>query len=97
LQRKEIIAMIPLVNEPQAKYSIVGWQTESKVFPFDDFICGIENETVLICPPSGSTFKMFFEKPKRKLSDLRGKLTKQSENEIDDQLLDLRSEWSRNI
>jgi len=89
--------MIPLVNEPQAKYSIVGWQTESKVFPFDDFICGIENETVLICPPSGSTFKMFFEKPKRKLSDLRGKLTKQSENEIDDQLLDLRSEWSRNI
>ena len=89
--------MITLVNEPQAEYTIVGWQTESKVIPFDDFICGIENETVLICPPSGSTFRMFFEKPKRKLSDLRGKLTKQSENEIDDQLLDLRSEWSRNI
>ena len=58
--------MITLVNEPQAEYTIVGWQTESKVFPFDDFICGIENETILICPPSGSTLSMFFEKPRRK-------------------------------
>ena len=34
---------------------------------------------------------------KTKLSDLRGKMTKQSEKEIDDQISDLRSEWDRNI
>ena len=89
--------MITVVNEPQAEYKIAGWQTESKGFSFDDFICAIENETVLFCPPSGSTFMMFSEKPKRKLSALRGKLTKQSEKEIDDQISDLRSEWDRNI
>ena len=40
---------------------------------------------------------MFAEKPKRKLSALRGKMAKQSEKEIDDQISDLRSEWERNI
>lgn len=89
--------MITVVNEPQAEYKIVGWQTESKDFSFDDFICGIENETVLFCPPGGSTFMIFSEKPKRKLSTLRGKLSKQSEKEIDDQISDLRCEWDRNF
>jgi len=89
--------MILVVNEPQAEYKIAGWQTELKGFSFDYFICGIENETVLLCPPSGSTIMMFSEKPQRKLSALRGKLTKQSEKEIDDQISDLRSEWDRNF
>lgn len=89
--------MITAVNEPQAEYKIADWQLESKVFFIDDFICGIENETVLSCPSSGSKFMMFSEKPKRKLSALRGKLTKQSEKEIDDQISDLRSEWDRNF
>ncbi len=87
--------MKKVVNEPQAEYKVAGWQTESKGFSFDDFICGIENETVMFCPPSGSTFMIFSEKPKRKLSALRGKLSKQSNKEIDDQISDLRSEWDR--
>ncbi len=89
--------MITVVNEPQAEYKVAGWQTESKGFSADDFIWGIENETVMFCPPSGSTIMLFFEKPKRKLSSLRGKLSKQSNKEIDDQISDLRSEWDRNI
>lgn len=89
--------MITVVKEPQAEYKVTGWQTESKGFSFDDFICGIENETVMFCPPSGSTFMIFSEKPNRKLSALRGKLSKQSNKEIDDQISDLRSEWDRNI
>lgn len=45
-----------------------------------------------------SNLKMnFSEKPKRKLSALRGKLTKQSKKEIDDQISNLRSEWDRNF
>ena len=86
-----------VVNEPQAEYKIASWQTEFKGFSFDYFICGIENETIMFCPPSGSTFIMFSEKPKRKLSVLRGKLSKQSKKEIDDQISYLRSEWDRNI
>ncbi len=89
--------MISVVNEPQAEYKVTGWQTETKVFLFEDFICGIENETVMYCPPTGSTYMIFSEKPKRKLSALRGKLSKQSNKEIDDQISDLRSEWDRNI
>lgn len=89
--------MITVVNEPKAEYKVSGWQSESIVFSFDDFICGIENETIMFCPPGGSTFMIFSEKPKRKLSALRGKLSKQSNKEIDDQISDLRSEWDRNI
>jgi hypothetical protein len=89
--------MITVVNEPQVEYKVAGWQTESKVFSFDEFIRGIENETVLFYPPSSSTFMRFSEKSKRKLSALRGKMTKQSEKEIDDQISNLRSEWDRNI
>ena len=89
--------MIKAVNEPQAEYKVAGWQTESKEFSSDDFIFCIENETVMFCPPSGSTFMLFSEKPKRKLSALRGKLSKQSNKEIDGQISDLRCEWNGNI
>ncbi|MDX2304803.1 MAG: hypothetical protein NW226_18475 [Microscillaceae bacterium] len=89
--------MIIVVNEPQAEYKVARWQIESRRFSFDDFICGIENETVMFCPPISSIFMIFSEKPKRKLSTLRGKLSKQSNKEIDDQISDLRSEWDRNI
>jgi hypothetical protein len=89
--------MIAVVNEPKAEYKVANWQTESIGFSFDDFICGIENETVMFCPPSASAFIIFSEKPKRKLSALRGKMSKQSKKEIDDQISELRSEWDRNI
>ena len=89
--------MITVVNEPQTEYKVTDWRTESKVFSYDDFIFDIKNETILFYPPSGSTFMVFREKPKRKLSALRGKMTKQSEKEIDDQISNLRSEWDRNI
>lgn len=89
--------MITVVNEPQVEYKIAGWHTELKGFSFDDFICRIENDTVLFCPPSGSAFIRFSKKSKRKLSALRGKMTKQSEKEIDEQISNLRSEWDRNI
>ena len=89
--------MKTVVSEPIVDYKVSGWQTKSKVFSFDEFICGIENETVLFCPPSGSIFMRFSEKPVRKLSALRGKMTKQSEKEIDEQISNLRSEWDRNI
>ena len=89
--------MITVVNEPQAEYKVLGWQTELLGFSFDEFICGIENDTVMICPPSGLTFNKFSIKPKKKLSSLRGKITKQSKKEIDDQISDLRGEWKRNI
>lgn len=96
MERKEI-PMITVVNEPRAEYKVADWQIESKGFVFDDFICGIENETVMFCPPSGLTFMMSSEKPKIKLSALRGKLSKQTNKEIDEQIIHLRNEWDRNF
>ena len=89
--------MITVVNEPQVEYKVASWQTELKNRSFNDFICGIENGIILFCPPSGSSSMFFFEKPKRKLSALRGKLSLQSKKEIDDQISNLRSEWDRNF
>lgn len=89
--------MRSVVNEPQAEYKTAGWQTSFVSFSFDDFICGIENKTILFRPPKGLSFMSFSEKPKKKLSALRGKLTQQSEKEIDDQISNLRSEWDRNF
>lgn len=89
--------MVTVVNEPQVEYEVANWRIELNDISFDDFICGIENGTVLLCPPSGSKYIIFSEKPKRKLSALRGKLTKQSKKEIDEQISNLRSEWNRDI
>jgi hypothetical protein len=89
--------MKAVVNEPKAKYRASGWQTKSQESSFDDHICGIENETVIFCQLSGFKFMFFSDKPKNRLSALKGKLTKQSNKEIDDQISELRSEWDRNI
>lgn len=86
-----------VVNEPQVEYKAASWQPKSKERSFDGFICGIENETLKFRPPRGFAFKILSEKPKRKLSALRGKLSNQSEKEIDDQISDLRNEWDRSI
>ena len=89
--------MTTVVNEPQVEYKVASWQTEPNGFSLDDFIRGIENETVIFCPPCGFIFMTFFEKHKIKLSALRGRLTKQSNKEIDEQISKLRAEWDRNI
>ena len=89
--------MITVVNEPKAEYNVSEWDIESKILSLDDYICGIENEKVLFCPPSGSSAFIFNKKPKKKLSLLRGKMIKQTEKEIDDQISELRNEWNRNI
>lgn len=89
--------MITVVNEPRAEYKVTRWPKESKGSSFEDLICGIENATILYCPPTGSTYLIFSERSKRKLSALRGKMTMQSKKEIDDQISDLRGEWERNI
>lgn len=89
--------MITVVNEPQSEYKVANWQTESNDISFDDFIRGIENGIVLLCPPSRSIYAIYSEKPKRKLSALRGKLTIQTKIEIDEQISNLRSEWDRSI
>ena len=89
--------MVMVVNEPKTEYKVSAWQIVSPGFPYDEFICGIENETVLFCPPSGSIEVILLKKPKRKLSALRGKMTKQTEKEIDDQISELRDEWVRDI
>ncbi len=89
--------MITVVNEPTVEYQVISWRSEAKGFSVEDFICGIKNEKIMYCPPRGTSSLVFYEKPKRKLSSLRGKMTRQSNKEIEQQKLELRSEWDRNI
>ncbi|MDD3789243.1 MAG: hypothetical protein PHO94_11200 [Petrimonas sp.] len=90
--------MITVVNEPEVEYKKTNsWQAKFRRFSSDEYICKIENETVIISPPSGFIFVISPEKAKRNLSALRGKTSKQSKKEIDDQISDLRSEWNRDI
>lgn len=90
--------MISVVNEPQVGYKVADWHISgSKISPLDELICGMDNHTVFICPPSFSAHAIFTKEPKGRLSKLRGKMARQNEKEIDDQILDLRSEWDRNI
>jgi hypothetical protein len=89
--------MTAILNEPKAEYRVIGWLPQYNKFPFDENISGIENKTVLLNLSTGSITQIGSHKPKKKLSLLRGKMTKQSEKEIDDQISDLRSEWDRSI
>lgn len=89
--------MLTVINEPTVEYKLASWQSKLKISFFETFICGIENGTILSCPPSGSSYIFYSEKPKNKLSALRGKLAKQSSKEIDHQIAELRKEWNRNI
>lgn len=90
--------MITVLNEPQVGYKVADWHIKlSKKSPLDELICGMDNHTVFISPPSFQAHAIFTIEPQGRLSKLRGKMVKQSEREIDDQISDLRSEWDRNI
>jgi hypothetical protein len=88
--------MKAIVNEPLAEYKSIGWLPQIYPSSFDENIRSIENRTILYYPPNVVS-RQLFEKQKKKLSLLRGKMTIQSEKEIDDQISDLRNEWDRNI
>lgn len=90
--------MITIVNEPQVEYHTSGWiPSEMKYGPFDENISDIGNNSIFVYPTSGSLYMISHIKSNKRLSMLRGKMTKQSEREIDDQISDLRKEWDRNI
>jgi len=89
--------MTTVVNEPYTGYNIVSWQQDIPIFPFDDLICEIENAKIISRQPSSVSKILFARAAKRKLSTLRGKMSMQNEEEIDEQISELRSEWDRNI
>jgi hypothetical protein len=88
--------MKTLVSDPKPENQIGTWQVISDIFPYNEPICRID-DSIYTYPPTGSTFVVLIERHPLKLSTLRGKMTKQSEKEIDDQFSDLRNEWDRNI
>lgn len=90
--------MITVINKPQVEYHSPGWiPIERKDRLFDENICVIEKDSIFVYPARSMTYMKSSIKTKKKLSRLRGKMSKQSEKEIDDRILDLRSEWERNI
>jgi hypothetical protein len=89
--------MIIAVNEPQAEYKVSGWLPKYIPNSNDDFLYCIENDTIMFYLPFKISHIQLKKNPKRKLSSLRGRLSKQSNSEIDDQISNLRNEWDRNI
>jgi hypothetical protein len=90
--------MKTVVHEPQTEYKVSGWLPSPGIFPIDEYILNIENNLITFCPPSSSVVQLSLNESKvKKLSFLRGKMTKQNEKEIDDQISRLREEWERNI
>ena len=90
--------MITVVNEPQVEYHSAGWiSTEMKDRPFEENIYGIENNSIFVYPKRSMSYMRSSIKTKKRLSMLRGKMSKQSEKEINDRILYLRGEWDRNI
>ncbi len=93
---KEEIKML-VVNEPLAEYKKAGWKIQLNMNLFQDNIEDIDNGTIVFCQPTSLRFRILADKPKIKLSSLRGKTSLMSEKEIDDQISNLRTEWDRNI
>lgn len=89
--------MKTVVLEPHTEYKVSGWLPSPDIYPIDQYILNIENNTISFCPPSSSVQLFIGKRSARKLSSLRGKMTKQNENEIDDQISHLRNEWERDI
>lgn len=86
-----------VVNEPIAEYIKTGWKTQFEICNFEDNITDIYNGTIQIYTPTGLHFKIVADKPKIKLSALRGRISQITEKEIDNQISNLRTEWDRNI
>jgi hypothetical protein len=97
LKNKENMDMKTIVCEPEIEYKKLDWLSKAESFTLDGNIWDIQDNSIIFLQPSGTTISFFIEKPRKKLSLLRGKLSKQSEEEIDDQLSKLRGEWDRNI
>lgn len=80
--------MIAKINKPTIKHE-VKWNLPLKEqYQNTDRILSIGNTVEVLMPSI---------KPNKKLlSSLRGKMTKQNEKEIDEQILNLRNEWESN-
>lgn len=89
--------MKTIISEPTVIYGKASWQTHLTFNSSDELICGIEDQTIICCPPSNGLKIRVRQKPKKKLSALRGKLSKQSKKEVDEQISKLRNEWERPI
>ncbi len=86
-----------VVNEPLVEYKRTGWKIQLNMNLFEDNIEDIKNGTIVFCQPTSLRFRILADKPKIKLSSLRGKISRLSEKEVDDQISNLRTEWDRNI
>lgn len=86
-----------VVNEPQPEYILIGWLPTPNLIYLDSSVNGIVNNTVMCYQATGLTNQILYKPQKKRISSLRGKMNKQIEKEIDEQILDLRKGWNRNI
>lgn len=91
------VRMKLIVSEPVPKYHTKKWAYGNiKLNYNNNQFVDIKDGFALFRQPSIISTHM--NRPERiKLSSLRGKLSKQTKEEIDQQLKELRNEWERNI
>ena len=89
--------MKSVLNEPPTKYILTGWLPTPNLLNLDSNINGIENNTIMCYQAALLSSQILCKDPKKRLSSLRGKMNKQIEKDIDEQILDLRKGWNRNI
>ncbi len=104
LKQKKDIVMKTIVKEPKVTY-----KRNYNWLPYHELpitlisngsICRIEDNRVYFLKNDLLLIDIFSDpvcKDSKRLSHLRGKTTKQSEKEINDQLSSLRNEWERDI
>jgi hypothetical protein len=85
-----------IVNEERIDISINRWVSCDNICNIHDSIVKIEKNRIVLLSHSKNC-AINFKLSKIKLSALRGKMTKQSNKEIDSQIQMLRNEWNTNF
>lgn len=89
--------MKTIVNEPQIEYKVSTWNKRKTLFQVDNNILRMEFDNIFVSGESLFQILPVGTKKKVKISSLRGKIKKLSEQDIDYKLSDLRNEWERDF
>lgn len=90
--------MKAIVNDPQEKYHVSRLKTTISLMSLNDLVYEMDINSIYYTQGMNKLRRpVLSKKPQKKLSALRGKMTPQSEKDLNEQILNLRNEWERDI
>ncbi len=89
--------MATIIEEPETAYRISTWRLKTESIIRQEPIKSMDDNSIIVYSsinlwPDSKLGKVSF-----KISSLRGKLSKQNEDDVDKEILNLRNEWERDI